>query len=161
MNIENKIKNYLEEFDAMDLWKRRIEKGIYKKPKRKKKDSEEYSKDRYDKYQAIDKDDYNKNIDEVYEPGQDVGPKEIEKLSDIKVGDKIQATDFWRKPNKTLTGKILQIGSDVGRDLVLIEFDEDVDGHDGDAGQMRKRGKKGHCWNIWLKEFKRYGIRKI
>lgn len=64
MKIENKIKNYLEEFDAVDLWKRKIEKGYHKKPKRKKKDPTEYLNTRFDKEQAIDKNNKDEKMNE-------------------------------------------------------------------------------------------------
>jgi hypothetical protein len=52
----------------------------------------------------------------------------------LKINDKIKINIL----NKELKGKIIYIGKNI-----TIEFDEYINGHDGNGKGV---GKKGHCW---------------
>jgi hypothetical protein len=69
-----------------------------------------------------------------------------------KVGDRVMSNEnsvyFERMYNKTAT--IIYIDPDTVPDRYLLEFDEDVDGHNG-LGEFK--GKDGHCWYVWENDF--------
>lgn len=63
----------------------------------------------------------------------------------FKVGDKVIAiAEVGKKCIKNVTGKIIAI--DEHSIPYLVEFDEDINGHDGFG-----KGKPGHCW--WVREY--------
>lgn len=76
----------------------------------------------------------------------------IENIDELKVGDRIKAREDYPGFNvkKGYTAKVcLFNGSNV-----LVEFDEYVDGHNGNASEYK--GKDGHCWyfdNVDIRRF--------
>ena len=62
----------------------------------------------------------------------------------FKLGDRVRCVKSYQGNNK-IVGKTGKVIYDSGTHL-LVEFDEYVDGHDGDWGEVR--GKDGYCW--WL-----------
>lgn len=69
-----------------------------------------------------------------------------------KVGDRVMTNEnsvyFERMYNKTAT--IIYIDTDTVPVRYLLEFDENVDGHDG-LGEFE--GKDKHCWYVWENDF--------
>ena len=56
-------------------------------------------------------------------------------------------------------GKILEIKKYTLGYSILIEFDKDIGGHDGN--QCLKKGKDGHCWWVSIDYFQEYAFFKL
>ena len=65
---------------------------------------------------------------------------------DFKVGDRVKAIkDAYGKAITDKTGTIIHLNDETS---VLVEFDENIGGHDGLITYLK--GKNGHCW--WVAE---------
>jgi hypothetical protein len=61
----------------------------------------------------------------------------------LKVGDRVICTAVFES-NTSTVGKHGTIIEEYGGYLFIVQFDEDIGGHAGNA----LGGKKGHCWSI-------------
>lgn len=70
----------------------------------------------------------------------------------IKIGQRIvlkreAETSYYEDKNFNfkagMRGKIIDTDCNKNRCLVLIQFDDHINGHDGDG-----KGKRGHCWYL-------------
>lgn len=95
----------------------------------------------------------------------------IDDFKRVKPGDRILVTSVVEEIDNylpignfrcgTLFGKILEIKKhplDL-YDSILIEFDKDIKGHDGN--QCLKKGKNGHCWWVNIDYLKKYAFFKL
>ena len=66
----------------------------------------------------------------------------------VKVGDKVKVLkSLGKKELKELKGKTGKvIKAESGSSLVLVEFDENIGGHNGNGVIPGVEGKDGHCW---------------
>jgi len=71
----------------------------------------------------------------------------------LKKGDRVLCTGPGATSKLQVTNKagtVLSNGNaeSVSSVSVLVEFDEDIRGHDGSHGSSKARGKDGHCYYL-------------
>lgn len=90
----------------------------------------------------------NKSLELTEAPKSEKQPEKVP----FEIGDRIRCIKIYMGNNATLN----KTGTILGRDnnnYFAIDFDDNVNGHDGFAGVSEARGKHGHCWCMPLGYF--------